>query len=114
MHYEPLPKNIEQDIERIATQQHISTNEALLKVVETGLDQLRLRSVPPRKANQIDIVADAIRKAESVRESRQKELLALGKENKNAAKLIGFLKDEPEIVDAIREATRDHRRAINQ
>ena len=37
MSLEPLPPNIERGVERFAQEQHISHDEALLKLIETGL-----------------------------------------------------------------------------
>jgi hypothetical protein len=112
MHYEPLPPNLEQGIERFASEQHISTTEALRKLVETGLMTFKPAPQKSQANAPSEVVTEALRKAELVRAARTEELAALSTRNESAALLIGFLKDEPEVVEAIRQAAHDHRQAL--
>lgn len=114
MHYDPLPHNIEKDIERIANQQHITPTEALLKVVETGLISFPSNGKRSSIGTSNALVSDALRKVDLIRADRAKELASLSKKNDGAMSLIGILKDEPEIVEAIRQAGRDQRQALNR
>ena len=112
MHYGPLPPNLEKGIERFASEQHISTAEALRKVVETGLMAIKPAPQGSLTGAQCAIVAEALRKAELVRAARTEELAELSTRNESAGLLIGFLKEEPEIVEAIRQAAHEHRKAL--
>lgn len=55
---------------------------------------------------------EALRKVDQIRADRASELAGLSTRNDSGAKLIGFLKDEPDIVEAIREASQERRRAM--
>ena len=112
MYYEPLPPNLEQGVERFASEQHISVTEALRKLVETGLKTFKPTTPETPAATQKIIVAEALRKAEAVRAARQEELAAISHRSESAGLLLGFLKDEPEILEAIRQAAHEHRQAL--
>jgi len=58
------------------------------------------------------IVATALKKAEAVHAARVAELATLSSRNESACQLIGFLKDEPEIVGALHQAAKEHRQAL--
>ena len=112
MYYEPLPPNLEQGVERFANEQHISVTDAMRKLVETGLKTFKSAPSETPTPTQKSIVAEALRKAEAVRTTRQQELAAISHRSESAGLLLGFLKDEPEIVEAIREAAHEHRQAL--
>ena len=40
MSFEPLPANLEQGVQRFAEQQHVSHDEAVLMLIETGLKSI--------------------------------------------------------------------------
>jgi hypothetical protein len=44
-----IPSSIERDIERFAQQQHLSHDEAVLRLIETGL---RVRNLAPKTASE--------------------------------------------------------------
>lgn len=112
MSFEALPHDLEQNVQRIANDLHVPRDEALLKIIETGITALRPKTSSKRSTSLSPVVAEALREADLVRAARTEELSNLSTRNEAAASLIGFLKDEPEIVAAIREATRDSRRAL--
>jgi hypothetical protein len=67
----------------------------------------------PGKPSAKDLeVADAMRKIEGIRVERAKEDSGMGKPNRSASKLIGFLKDDPESAEAIGQAIRERRDAM--
>ena len=43
MSFEHLPSNLEQDVQRFASRQHISRDEAVIKLIETGLDLVKAK-----------------------------------------------------------------------
>ena len=44
MSFEPLPSNLEQDVRQFASRQHISRDEAVIKLIETGLHVTKPKS----------------------------------------------------------------------
>jgi hypothetical protein len=112
MEFKPLNPELEESIEKFANERHISTDDALRELVETGLKASEPE--PPYELTEEDraIVAEAMRKVELIRPARRAELAALSKPNESAGLLIGFLKDEPEIAQAIRGAILETRKGL--
>ena len=82
-------------------------------MIETGIKAIKPVPIGTPTTAQRCIVAEALRKAGLVRTERAEELAKLSAtRNESAASLLGFLKDEPEIVDAMRGAAREHRQAL--
>jgi len=109
--------NIPEDSQRghliasLAAEQHITPNQAVEKIIDI-VAQKQGSAKTGRAAFVNDIVAEALLKVDQVRAERTQELVALSSRNDSASKLIGILKDEPEIVEAIREAGRERRQAM--
>ena len=112
MSLDHLPANIEQDVRQFASLQRISRDEAVVKLIETGLSVTRPEPKPATQQRRSQVVAEAVSKIQQVREERAKELATLSTRSEAAGELIGFLKDEPEAVEAIRQATRERRAAM--
>ena len=108
MSFEPLPQNLEQGVNRFAQQQHVSHDEAVLILIETGLRHAPLpeslnedNAVGPR----LEVTANGrgapLRKiAEDVRPTRGPQPPL---RTDNPESIIGLFADSPEIVDYILE-----------
>lgn len=116
MNYE-IHLNIPEDSQRghliasLVAEQHITPGQAVEKIIDI-VAQKDPEPMTGTGKSASDIVAEALRKVDQVREERTQELAGLASRNESAAKLIGFLKDEPELVEAIREATTERRQAM--
>jgi hypothetical protein len=111
MSLEPLPPNLEQGIQQYAAEQHISHDEAVRELLASALG----RTAPHkhRESSETDpAVVEAVKKIKKVRNQRAKELKELSVPDESVRKLIGILENEPESVEAIREANRERRRAM--
>jgi len=97
MSLDHLPSNIEQGVQRIANELHIPRDEALLKVIETGISTIRLSpaaTLPTREERQarLDLVTE-------LRAQKGKARAPLRTDNPE--KIIGLFGDAPELVDSI-------------
>lgn len=110
MSLEPLPPRLERAVANFAKKERISHDEAILKLLAAGLSQTDPRP-SAKQTNSSRVVAEALRKVEGVVEARAEELAALSRRDKSVKGLIGFLKDEPDVVEAIRTANRERRQA---
>lgn len=88
----------------------VAAQQLIRGAVEAGLTP-RKRGRKDAGPKPHDLVIEALRKVELVRAERAVELAKLSTQNDSAGTLIGFLKDEPELVGAIREASKERRRA---
>lgn len=111
MSLEPLPPNLEQGIQQYAAEQHISHDEAVRELLQAALGGSIQRK--PRKSAGIGpAVNEAISKIEKVRNQRAKELKELSIRDESVRRLIGILRNEPEALEAIRDASQEWRRAM--
>jgi len=94
-------------IATLTAEQHITPSQAVAKIIDQAGRQQAPEPVQDQDVK--TIVAEALRKVEQVRPQRAQELASLSGRNESAAQLIGFLNDDPEIVEAIRESSREHR-----
>jgi hypothetical protein len=106
-----LPNNIEKSVQQFAAERHLSHDAAVVKLIETGL-QHSPKNGKPSKNKSGNLVTDALQKVEGVRAERTKELAELSRRDEAVGRLIGFLKDEPETVEAIRQAHSDRLQAM--
>jgi len=98
MSLEHLPSKIETVLQRIAKEQHIPRDEALLRVIETGIASLRLSSTG----------AHSTRKERQARKKLVTELRGQRNDGPqaplrtdNPERVIGLFGDCPEIADSI-------------
>ena len=112
MSLEHLPTNIEEGVQQFAIRQQISRDEAILKLVETGLSVTKSEPEPAKKSGQTQLVAEAVSKIQQVREERAIELATLSTPSESANELIGFLQGDPETVETIRQAIHERRGAM--
>lgn len=82
MSLEPLPPNLEQGVQRFAAEQHISHDEALRKLIQTGLTTSQ---TAPRTPSE-----------EAKRKKAQGPL-----DGSNPSGIIGLFKDDPVAIQAI-------------
>ncbi|HEY3780437.1 MAG TPA: hypothetical protein VGL56_05095 [Fimbriimonadaceae bacterium] len=98
MNYEHLPSNIEQGVQQFAEQNHISHDEAVLLLIETGINAVHASEVGTMATPQ-----ERKERHELVTELRRKK----GKgpnpplSTDNPESVIGLFADRPDIVDSI-------------
>lgn len=114
MSFEPLPTSLEQGVNRFADEQHISRDEAVLKLIQTGLTASFGQSNAPEVANSRTVAtcADdsiAARRVRTAERQANRETLAKIRPIAPDA-LIGFLAGAPEVAEAIRALAEDRRR----
>ncbi len=116
MSFEELPRDLEASVQRFARQQHISQDEAVLKLIEVGLSIVAAENESSTAANDIETanVEDVLAAATSARrrrtEARQvhRERLAEARPDAPDA-LIGYLGDAPEVAESIRKLAIERR-----
>ena len=77
-----LPENLEQSVKQFASQQHISRDEAVIKLIETGLKDVKAKaqiaglSGSPMSDEEAAIVDDALAIAMEARRERSERMIA--------------------------------------
>ncbi len=112
MSRENLPEAVEEEVKRFASARQVSRTEAIVALIQAGLAASYPNGTPQKTKDKDRQVSEALRKIEYVREARAIEINELSKPNDLTRSLIGLLHDEPEAVDAIREAARERRRRM--
>jgi hypothetical protein len=109
MSLDHLPANLEKDVQIIANELHIPRDEALLKVIESGITEIRPQTKGTLKQEN-DILANAmkIRRIRNAARQAAREALALSRPETPDA-LIGFLADAPEVAENIRRLAYERR-----
>jgi hypothetical protein len=106
MSFEHLPPSIEQGIQRFADERRISHDEALLRLIQTGLTATK---PTPHAGDEIaENAMEARRQRSSERRARREALAKTRPESPDA--LIGFLADAPEVAESIRQLAHERRR----
>jgi hypothetical protein len=108
MSLEHLPPNIEQGIQRFADERHISHDEALVRLIQTGLTASKPTTVPKAADESAAHALAARRERSAERRARRESLAQTRPETPDA--LIGFLADAPEIAESIRQLAHERRR----
>jgi|GEM_PF-2213724 len=92
----------------LAASEHLSASQVVEKILVEAA-----RTLPEDSTEDFrEVVTEALSKVNEVRESRKRELSELEGRNENAISLIGFLADEPEMVQAIVDSARERRQAM--
>ena len=120
MSFDPLPPDLEARVDRYAADHHVSRDDAVLDLLRAGLEQET--STPEQEQPAVAMVtapsevapwvAEWLKKLPAIQEQKRKMLAEMHRDNPSADQLVGILKDEPEVYQAIQDAIRERRREM--
>src|SRR5580692_8690162 len=102
MSLEPLPFDIDVRVRQYADKQHLSHDQAVIKLLEEGLNSAQSGGIQHNPQ-----VEEILENLGEIRADRARFLAGVTAPNESAGRLIGILADEPEAVKAIENSVRE-------